>query len=167
MSGQFVPPSGSTPARGSQSRGSESPFGSVELAPDKLEIVWLLRQCRRIPLTSWGSHEISPVDVDGARIRRPGRVVDRMDDVVTQQNHSAIGKLLTSRRDDGVAVSAVKGVVFTAAVNADSGPHTVIVREEGHQRGPDDVEDCEILRPVEDVQPGRGFGPTFGQRSRR
>ena len=78
------------------SRGrAEGGFGPVELAPHRVEIIGLLRQRRRVPLTSPSSNEVSAVDVNGPRVRVLSWVVDTVNDVVTQQEHCAVGEFLS------------------------------------------------------------------------
>jgi hypothetical protein len=85
-----------------------------------------------------------------------------MDDVVSER----LGILLAKRLGAGsfhpasaARDAAPKDIVFASGIDADDGPHIMIVGENGHHRRPEDVEDGQIVRLVELVNPS-AFGFT-------
>src|ERR1043166_1359044 len=67
-----------------------------------------------------------------------------MDRGGAQEDSVASLELLNARLNDAFGFAPVEVVVLSPAIQADHGPHAVIVRVDGHARRPDDVEDCQL-----------------------
>src|SRR4029077_7203994 len=99
------------------------------------------------------------VDVNGASEARDW-IRDGVDDVVAEwlsvffAEGAGAGGFESSGWTAGDA--APDDVVFAAGVNADDGPHLVIVGEEGHVGTPDYVEDGEGVGAEESLNAGAG-----------
>src|SRR3954447_24560501 len=141
-----------TPAHGSGLARPELPFRALELGLYVGDVVRLLSERLGVPLAAWGCEEVPSVHVDGAGMH-PSRIVDRVDRVVSQEEHVTLVQLLPARRHDRVAVTPVERVVLSTAVDADRGPHPMLVREQRDQRGPHDVEHGQVRRVVKRIEP--------------
>ena len=97
--------------------------------------------------------------MDGAGEARD-RVCDGVNDVASER----LGVLLAQRLRAGgfhpasciLRQSAPEDVVLAAGVQADDGPHAVVVRQDRHVRRPDDVEDGQLGRVVDLLDAGLG-----------
>src|SRR4029450_8922622 len=100
------------------------------------------------PLAAVFVDEVAAVDVDGAGQGRAG-VGGAVDGVVAQQEHLGPGHRAATRLVEGAAAGTgapVEGVVPLPRVDADGGPHQVVVGVEDHVGRPHDGEHGEVGR---------------------
>ena len=122
----------------------------------------------RSPLAARLVHEVAAVHVDraGEPVRRVG---DRMDHVVPSTSTSPAPMSLppeSTSRPRRVGIPPEERVFFAAAVDADRGPHPVVVRVEAHLRSPNDVDDREVGPAVQELEPAVGRAQRVGHRGR-
>ena len=89
-----------------------------------------------------------------------------MDGVVAEQADVALAQILAARIDEPRAVAPVEGIVLAAGVDADRGPHAMVVRPQVHARRPHDLDDGELGRNVEAHQFGALGRQRGGDRGR-
>src|ERR1700733_11057944 len=76
-----------------------------------------------------------------------------MNDVGTEAQHGAVREVSSPGGLQALLVTSVKGVVLASAVDADRGPHAMVVRVERHEGGPNYIEHGQIRGPVQNVEP--------------
>jgi len=133
--------------------------GFLELAQNTIDITRLLDQGFRIPFAAARGEKIAAVDVNGAG-ETGNRICDGMNDVLSERLGVFFAEGAGSGGFEfaggGTGNATPEDVVFAAGVNADDGPHLVIVGEERHVGAPDDVEDGEEGRAEESLDAGAG-----------
>src|SRR6516164_8824638 len=108
----------------------------------------MLLKSQGIPLASLRREKIATVDMDGAR-KPIDRIDDGMNDVSAQRFSVHCAKGLCTGGLDLVGASfhpPPKHIVLPARINADDGPHSMIVRHDHHSGCPDDIDDGERIR---------------------
>src|SRR5688572_17050912 len=108
----------------------------------------MLLKRHRVPLASFSGKKIAAVDMYGAR-----KLIDRidygMDDVIAQRFSVPRAQSPCAGGLDfvwGSFHAPPKDIVLPARVNADHGPHSMIVRHDHHSRRPNYVDDGERIR---------------------
>ena len=133
--------------------------GFLELADDSVYVTGLFAEGFGVPFAAPGGEKIAAVHMDGTG-ETGNRIGDGVNDVVAERlgvlfaKGAGAGGFEFTRWGTGDA--APEDVVFPASVNADDGPHLVIVGEERHVRAPDDIEDGEGIGAEEGLDAGLG-----------
>src|SRR6478609_11763755 len=111
----------------------------------------MLFKRHRVPLASFSGKKISAIDVYGA-CKPIDRIDNGMDDISTQRLGVCRAQSLCASGLDFVWRSfhaPPKHIVLPARIDADDGPHSMIVRHDHHPRRPNHVDDGEHIRMKE------------------
>jgi len=133
--------------------------GFLKLAEDSIDVAGLFAKGFGVPFAAAGGEEIAAVDVNGAGEARD-RICDGVDDVVAE----GLGVFFAEGAGaggfefacGGAGNAAPEYVVFAAGVDADDGPHLMVVGEERHVGAPNYVEDGEGVGAEEGLDAGLG-----------
>src|SRR5712692_3632858 len=117
-----------------------------------LDVVGLFDEALGVPLAARDSEEVAPIHVNRAG-QAPDRIDHRVNDVTPERHRVAVAQgLCACGLDPATGIighAAPEDVVLTAGIDADNGPHLVVMRHDSHPWPPDDVEDRELGRAVE------------------
>src|SRR5262245_33030264 len=121
------------------------------------DVIRLFQKVLRVPLTVRGREKVASIDVN--RPCQPAdRIDDGMDDVGAEWHRLPLAECFGPGGLD--AASRITGwpppkdVVFAARVDADDCPHPMVMGQLAHLWSPNQIENRELWRPVEHVDPG-------------
>src|SRR5262249_5570193 len=129
----------------------------LEERQQSLDVVGFFQEAFGIPLTVGYREEVAAIHVDGAR-QPTDRIDDGVDDVGAEWHRLPLAECFGSGGLDAAGRITgwppPKDVVFAARVDADDRPHPMVMGELAHPWSPNQIENRELWRPVERVDPG-------------
>src|SRR5262249_49426092 len=135
---------------------SMEPVRLLEERQQSLDVVRLLQEAFRVPLTVCCREEVASIHVDRPR-KTPNRIDDGVDDVGPERHSLALAECFGSGSLDSATGIArwppPKDVVFAARVDPYDSPHPMVVGELGTLWAPDEIENRELRRLVKHVDP--------------